>query len=279
MHIEELDMPVVGDDEVLVRVRAASGKMYGWDLPAIVQSIGRVTAPFRKPKVPGLDFAGDVEAVGTQQAMATLESSSQALSDLIGSFYGLASGERFLGLWQAHIGLLEDYTVALAAGDEEAAAAARQDLDGLGDDLGSFFDSVGEGFDGGSVSAAFSPYVDTLTTALDAIAIDDPAAVRALGACSDDIRTLAANIPTPSDDALAEQEARVLDFAQCMREQGISDWPDPDFVANPGGGYGPGLSTDFDLGPDEIIAASETCDADGRGFVTPGGAADTEAGG
>ena len=67
VHIEDIETPLVGDDEVLVRVRAASAKMYGWDLPAIVQSIGRMTARFRKPKVhvPGLDFAGDVEAVGT----------------------------------------------------------------------------------------------------------------------------------------------------------------------------------------------------------------------
>jgi len=66
VHIEDIEMPVVGDDEVLVRVRAASGKLYGWDLPAIVQSIGRMTARFRKPKghVPGLDFAGEIEAVG-----------------------------------------------------------------------------------------------------------------------------------------------------------------------------------------------------------------------
>ncbi len=68
VHIEEIDRPVVEDDEVLVRVRAASGKIYGWDLPAIVQSIGRMTARFRKPKVhvPGLDFAGEVEAVGKE---------------------------------------------------------------------------------------------------------------------------------------------------------------------------------------------------------------------
>lgn len=68
VHIEDIDMPIVGDDEVLVRVRAASGKMYGWDLPAIVQSIGRMTARFRKPKVhvPGLDFAGEVETVGKE---------------------------------------------------------------------------------------------------------------------------------------------------------------------------------------------------------------------
>ncbi|MCH7586087.1 MAG: NAD(P)-dependent alcohol dehydrogenase [Acidobacteria bacterium] len=66
VHVEDVEMPLVGDAEVLVRVRAASAKMYGWDLPAIVQSVGRMIARFRKPKVrvPGLDFAGDVEAVG-----------------------------------------------------------------------------------------------------------------------------------------------------------------------------------------------------------------------
>jgi NADPH:quinone reductase-like Zn-dependent oxidoreductase len=67
VHIEDIEMPLVGDDEVLVRVRAASANMYGWDLPAIAQSIGRMTARFRSPKVhvPGLDFAGEVETVGT----------------------------------------------------------------------------------------------------------------------------------------------------------------------------------------------------------------------
>jgi NADPH:quinone reductase-like Zn-dependent oxidoreductase len=66
VHIEDIEVPGVGDDQVLVRVRAASAKLYGWDLPPIVQSIGRMTARFRKPKVhvPGLDFAGEVEAVG-----------------------------------------------------------------------------------------------------------------------------------------------------------------------------------------------------------------------
>ncbi len=47
VHIGEIDRPLVEDDEVLVQVRGASAKMYGWDLPAIVQSIGRVTARFR----------------------------------------------------------------------------------------------------------------------------------------------------------------------------------------------------------------------------------------
>lgn len=59
-------MPDVGDGDVLVRVRAAPAKVYGWDLPTFVRSIGRLVARVRKPKahIPGLDFAGEVEAVG-----------------------------------------------------------------------------------------------------------------------------------------------------------------------------------------------------------------------
>jgi len=59
-------MPRVGDDEVLVRVCAASAKPWGWDLPGFVQSIGRMTARFHEPKVDvlGLSFAGEVETVG-----------------------------------------------------------------------------------------------------------------------------------------------------------------------------------------------------------------------
>lgn len=67
VHVDEVEKPVAGDDEVLVRVRAASAKMYGWDLPAFAQLIGRAIARVRKPKahIPGLDFAGEVEAVGS----------------------------------------------------------------------------------------------------------------------------------------------------------------------------------------------------------------------
>jgi NADPH:quinone reductase-like Zn-dependent oxidoreductase len=66
VQIDDIAMPDVGDDEVLVRVHAASAKLWGWDLPAIAKSIGRITDRFRKPKVdvPGLSFAGEVEAVG-----------------------------------------------------------------------------------------------------------------------------------------------------------------------------------------------------------------------
>jgi NADPH:quinone reductase-like Zn-dependent oxidoreductase len=65
-ELKEIDKPVVTDDEVLVRVRAATAK-WSWDIPAAVRYIGRIGVRFRKPRndVPGSEIAGQVEAVGT----------------------------------------------------------------------------------------------------------------------------------------------------------------------------------------------------------------------
>jgi NADPH:quinone reductase-like Zn-dependent oxidoreductase len=64
-ELKEIDKPVVTDDEVLVRVRAATAN-WAWDLPAAVRYIGRIGARLRKPgnNVPGSELAGHVEEVG-----------------------------------------------------------------------------------------------------------------------------------------------------------------------------------------------------------------------
>ncbi len=66
LELRDIDKPVVGDDEVLVRVRAASANTYGWDIPASLRYIGRIAVGLRKPRnsIPGLDLAGQIEAVG-----------------------------------------------------------------------------------------------------------------------------------------------------------------------------------------------------------------------
>ena len=66
LELKEIDKPAVKADEVLVRVRAASANTYGWDIPASLRYIGRIAVGLRKPRsnVPGLEFAGQVEAVG-----------------------------------------------------------------------------------------------------------------------------------------------------------------------------------------------------------------------
>ncbi len=67
LHLRDIDKPVVGHDEVLVRVRAASVHPDVWHvltgLPYVLRMMG---AGLRKPKnpVPGTDVAGLVESVG-----------------------------------------------------------------------------------------------------------------------------------------------------------------------------------------------------------------------
>lgn len=66
LELREIEKPVVDDDGVLVRVRAASVNALDWHLMRGVPSVIRLTTGLRRPKipVPGVDVAGHVEAVG-----------------------------------------------------------------------------------------------------------------------------------------------------------------------------------------------------------------------
>jgi NADPH:quinone reductase-like Zn-dependent oxidoreductase len=66
VEIREIDKPVPTEDEVLVRVRAASVNMADWYEVAGRPYVGRVQTGLRKPKTNrlGVDYAGTVEAVG-----------------------------------------------------------------------------------------------------------------------------------------------------------------------------------------------------------------------
>jgi NADPH:quinone reductase-like Zn-dependent oxidoreductase len=65
LELRDLDKPEVGDDEVLVRVRAASVNPADWYAMTGLL-VGRAQTGLRKPKDPrlGVDMAGVVEAVG-----------------------------------------------------------------------------------------------------------------------------------------------------------------------------------------------------------------------
>jgi NADPH:quinone reductase-like Zn-dependent oxidoreductase len=66
VDVRETETPVPGDDEVLVRVRAASLNALDWYDVAGRPYVGRAMGGLRKPKDNrlGVDFAGTVEAVG-----------------------------------------------------------------------------------------------------------------------------------------------------------------------------------------------------------------------
>src|ERR1044072_8833878 len=67
LHPQDIELPLVGDDEVLVRVRAASIHVGDWIVMTGSPFIMRFATGLRKPKnrVPGTDVAGTVEKVGS----------------------------------------------------------------------------------------------------------------------------------------------------------------------------------------------------------------------
>ena len=67
LELRDIDKPEIGDDEVLVRVRAAGVNPADWAVMSGLPYIARPVYGMRKPKnaVRGTDVAGQVEAVGT----------------------------------------------------------------------------------------------------------------------------------------------------------------------------------------------------------------------
>jgi NADPH:quinone reductase-like Zn-dependent oxidoreductase len=67
LKLDDVDKPEIGDDEVLVRVKAASIHVGDWILMTGSPFVMRFATGLRKPKnrIPGTDVAGTVEAVGS----------------------------------------------------------------------------------------------------------------------------------------------------------------------------------------------------------------------
>ena len=67
MQLRDIDKPEIGDNEVLVRIRAAGVNPADWAIMSGLPYVARPVYGLRKPKVSvrGTDVAGTVEAVGT----------------------------------------------------------------------------------------------------------------------------------------------------------------------------------------------------------------------
>lgn len=70
LHVEEIDRPAIGDQEVLIRVCAAGLDRGTWHLMAGYPYLIRLVSGIRGPRdrVPGLDVAGTVVAAGARVA-------------------------------------------------------------------------------------------------------------------------------------------------------------------------------------------------------------------
>ncbi len=98
LEARDIDKPQIGDNEVLVRVHAASIHVGDWILMTGSPFIMRLATGLRKPKnpVPGTDVAGTVEAIGKD--VTTLQPGDEVFGWAAGAFaeYAFASEDQFV---------------------------------------------------------------------------------------------------------------------------------------------------------------------------------------
>jgi NADPH:quinone reductase-like Zn-dependent oxidoreductase len=95
LRLENVEMPSVADDAVLVRVKAASVNAVDWHRMRGQPVLVRMSDGFRKPKVPalGADAAGVVEAVGKN--VTQLRAGDEVYGVRTGAFGEYVSGRNF----------------------------------------------------------------------------------------------------------------------------------------------------------------------------------------
>lgn len=83
LHLEEVEKPIPKDNEVLVKIHAASINSWDWEMLIGVPFVNRLMAGIRKPtriKILGCDIAGRIEAVGGK--VTQFQPGDEVLGDL-----------------------------------------------------------------------------------------------------------------------------------------------------------------------------------------------------
>jgi NADPH:quinone reductase-like Zn-dependent oxidoreductase len=119
LKCEEIEKPTAGDDEVLIRIRAASVNALDWRLMRGAPYIVRKLFGLRKPKIarpgrPGRDVAGQVEAVGRN--VTQFKPGDEVFGVCLGAFaeYACAHEDK-LALKPANISFEDAAAVPVAA--------------------------------------------------------------------------------------------------------------------------------------------------------------------
>jgi len=117
VELRELETPVPGDEEVLVRVRAASINIADWYAVTGRPYVGRPATGLRKPKEPrlGTDYAGIVEAVGKD--VTEFQPGDEVFGARTGALaeYVIARADRAIVLKPANVTFEEAAAVPVAA--------------------------------------------------------------------------------------------------------------------------------------------------------------------
>ncbi len=122
---------------------------------------------------------GDGEA-----ALEPLAENSLELSRTFATVYGDDAGKDFLELWRTHIGFINDFAEAAAAGDAVGKGTARESLDGYRTAFGAFLNSVNPNLSKEDVVTDLGEHVDSLLAAIESQAAKDPAQVVMLRAAA-----------------------------------------------------------------------------------------------
>ena len=128
LRCEELEKPCPGDDEVLIKVRAASINPLDWKIMKGGPFLLRLLLGLGKPKTkrPGVDVAGEVEAVGKN--VHHLKPGDRVFGTCIGAFAEYAISKSAIGMKSALVIKPENLTFEQAASAPVAALTALQGL-------------------------------------------------------------------------------------------------------------------------------------------------------
>jgi hypothetical protein len=106
----------------------------------------------------------------TQGAIKALTANTNALGAAIGQLYGAAAQQKFLDLWNAHIGFFVTYTKGVLGHDATLKATANKQLDGYRKDFGDFIaGATSNALTSDQVATELVGHVQTLEAAIDAL--------------------------------------------------------------------------------------------------------------
>jgi NADPH:quinone reductase-like Zn-dependent oxidoreductase len=128
LRCEEIDKPIPGDNEVLIKVRAASVNPLDWKLMKGGPFIVRLLLGLGKPKIkrPGVDMAGQVEAVGRN--VTQFKPGDEVFGTCRGAFAEYATSQSVPGMKSVLVRKPANVTFEQAASAPVAALTALQGL-------------------------------------------------------------------------------------------------------------------------------------------------------
>jgi NADPH:quinone reductase-like Zn-dependent oxidoreductase len=128
LECQEIEKPVPGDDEVLIKVRAASINPLDWKLMKGGPLLFRLLLGLGKPKLkrPGVDVAGEVEAVG--KSVTQFKPGDPVFGTCTGAFAEYATSGSAKGMKSVFVLKPDSLTFEQAASAPVAALTALQGL-------------------------------------------------------------------------------------------------------------------------------------------------------